>query len=73
MHPRFQNWHAIDYVTVCSHDCQGLLDVKVLKGIEYWTDPRLLETTFKMKIKIESKHPVSHLPKHINVSKLKKS
>ena len=47
MHPQSKNWYMLDYVIVCSHDIQDIHITRAMRGAEFWTDHRLILSTFK--------------------------
>ena len=57
-HPRYKQWHCIDYVIMRQRDCKRCLDVCVKRGAECHTDHQLVRLKMRMtgRRKFECKH-----------------
>ena len=71
MHPRSKHWHMIDYVLVRMKDIQEVLTVRALRGVECWTDHRLVRVKLKLVVRSKVRKVSSPIPKPLNVTKLK--
>lgn len=50
-HPRSKTWHILDYVIVRKTDLAEVLQTRVFRGAECWTDHRLVKSKLRMSLR----------------------
>ncbi|XP_014776948.1 craniofacial development protein 2-like [Octopus bimaculoides] len=71
MHPGSKKWHLIDYIFTRKRDTRDFAIVRVMRGVECWTDHRLLRAKVNFVVKPKVKVNNDKLPKRIDVNKRK--
>lgn len=51
MHPRSKHWHLLDYVIVRRSDRRDVHLTRAMRGVECWTDHRLVRASIKLNIR----------------------
>ena len=51
MHPRSKHWYLIDFIITRQSDLKDIVITRALRGVECWTDHRLLRSVVRLKIR----------------------
>uniref|UniRef100_A0A0L8HDZ5 Endonuclease/exonuclease/phosphatase domain-containing protein n=1 Tax=Octopus bimaculoides TaxID=37653 RepID=A0A0L8HDZ5_OCTBM len=70
MHPASKEWHILDYILVRMSDRRDVWCVRVLRGVECWTDHCLVRAKVKLITKRKIRAAGITLPKRLNVARL---
>ncbi|XP_028517861.1 uncharacterized protein LOC114576052 [Exaiptasia diaphana] len=70
-HPRSQRWHMIDYVIIRQHYRSDLVDARVCRSADCWTDHRLVCARLKLRFHISSQRKLNSGPRRLNINRLK--
>lgn len=51
MHPCYKHWHLLDYIIVRRSDTKDVLLTRAMRGVECWTDHRLIIARLRVKVR----------------------
>ena len=71
MHPGSKQWHFIDFLLVRRRDIADVQIVRVMRGAECWTNPRLVQGKLNFVVKPRNRSCGTKLPKRLNIASLK--